>query len=98
MNSSSAARPWPMMRGRMAQAPMSQPARPTRVNRKAVLLRGVPRRMSDGHRQDRAGAGADAVDRRDDRLRAGAHRLDEIAGHARESEQLGHRHFGQRAR
>jgi hypothetical protein len=37
-----------------------------------------------GHRHDRAGAGADAVDRRDDRLRAGAHRLDQVAGHAGE--------------
>ena len=30
------------------------------------------------------GAGADAVDGRDDRLRAGAHRLDQVAGHAGE--------------
>ena len=30
-----------------AQAPMSQPASPTRVNRNAVLLRAVPRRMSE---------------------------------------------------
>gem|GEM_PF-5205476 len=43
----SEARPWPMIRGRMVQAPMSQPARPTRVNRKAVLLRAVPRRRSE---------------------------------------------------
>ena len=41
------ARPWPMMRGSRAHAPMSQPASPTRVNRKAVLLRAVPRRRSD---------------------------------------------------
>ena len=32
--------------------------------------------------------GAHAVDYRDDRLRAGAHRLDEIAGHAGEIEKL----------
>ncbi len=47
LNSSSDARPWPMMRGRIAQAPMSQPARPTRTNRKAVLASGVARRMSE---------------------------------------------------
>ena len=36
-----------MMRGKIAQAPMSQPARPTRVNKNAVLERGVLKRMSD---------------------------------------------------
>jgi hypothetical protein len=36
-----------MMRGRMAQAPMSQPARPTRLNRKATLARGVAIRRSE---------------------------------------------------
>ena len=46
-----------------------------------------------GHRQDRAGAGADAVERRDDRLRAGAHRLDQVAGHPGEGEQARHRPF-----
>jgi tRNA(Ile2) C34 agmatinyltransferase TiaS len=50
--------------------------------------RGLGARGADAqvarHRQDRAGAGADAVDRGDDRLRADAHRLDEVAGHARE--------------
>ena len=43
-----------------------------------------------GERDHRAGAGADAVDRRDDRLRAVPHCLDEIARHAREREELGH--------
>jgi hypothetical protein len=38
---SSEARPWPMMRGRTAQAPMSQPARPTRTNRNATLAPGA---------------------------------------------------------
>ncbi len=46
---SSAARPWPITRGNSAHAPMSQPARPTRVNRKAILLRAVPKRMSDAN-------------------------------------------------
>ena len=47
VSSSSAARPWPMMRGRMAQAPMSQPASPTRTKRNAVLAAGVPKRRSE---------------------------------------------------
>ena len=42
LNSNSEARPWPISLGSMAQAPMSQPARPTRVNRNAVLVSGVP--------------------------------------------------------
>jgi hypothetical protein len=46
VNSSSDARPWPITRGSSAQAPMSAPASPTRVNRNAVLVAGVPRRMS----------------------------------------------------
>ena len=36
-----------MIRGRIAQAPMSQPASPTRVNRNAVLASGVAIRMSE---------------------------------------------------
>ena len=36
-----------MIRGSIAQAPMSHPARPTRVNRNAVLASGVPIRRSD---------------------------------------------------
>jgi hypothetical protein len=50
-----------------------------------------------GHGKDRACARAHAVDRRDDRLRAVAHRLDEIARHPGEGEQAGHVHPGQRA-
>ena len=41
-----------------------------------------------GHGDDRAGAGAHAVDRRDDRLAAADHRLHQVAGHAREGQQL----------
>ncbi len=48
------------------------------------------------HREDRARAGAHAVDGRDDRLRAGAHGLDQVAGHAREGEQAVHRHLRER--
>ena len=36
-----------MMRGRIAQAPMSQPASPTRLNRNAIFGAAVPRRMSE---------------------------------------------------
>jgi hypothetical protein len=50
-----------------------------------------------GHRHDRAGAGADAFHGGDDRLRAGAHRLDQIAGHAREGGEILGLHRDQRA-
>ena len=40
-----------------------------------------------GHRHDRPGAGADAFDRGDDRLRAAAHRPHQVAGHPGEVEQ-----------
>ena len=46
VKSSSEARPWPISRGSKAQAPMSAPASPTRVNKNAVLARAVPSRMS----------------------------------------------------
>ncbi len=50
-----------------------------------------------GHGDDRARAGADAVNRRDDRLWTGPHRLDEIAGHAgKDGKALGI-HLDQRA-
>ena len=41
--------------------------------------------------------GGKGSDRRDHRLRAMAHRLDQVAGHAREFQQLRHFHLGQRA-
>ena len=53
------------------------------------MLRAVPSGVGR-HCEDRAGAGADAVDGRDDRLRAGAHRLDEVASHPCEREQARH--------
>ena len=63
--------------------------------------RGLGVRMGDaqirGHGDDRAGADADALERSDDRLRTGAHRLDQIPGHPGELKQARHRHFGQRA-
>ena len=74
---------------------MSQPASPrVRTGRPSS-----PRRPETHIRRQcdhRAGAGAHAVDRGDDRLRAVAHRLDEIAGHPGEREQLRRRHLRQR--
>ena len=46
--------------------------------------------------QSGVGAGAGAVDGGNDRLRAGAHGLHQVAGHAREIQQLDHRHLGER--
>ena len=40
-----------------------------------------------GHGQNCAGADTNAVDRRDDRLRTGAHRFDEIAGELRKRQE-----------
>ena len=60
---------------------------------------GRRRREPDvgGHGDDRARPHRHAVDGRDDRLAAVQHRLDEIARHAREGEQLLHVHGDQRA-
>ena len=67
------------------------------MNRNATFARGVPSRMSQAVAIIAPGADADAVDRRDHRLRAGADRLHEVAGHAREAQQAAHVHLGQRA-
>ena len=75
---------------------MSQPARPTRTNRKAVFASGVPSRRSEAiARQAPAPAQTPSI-AAIDRLRAGADRLDQIAGHAREREQALHVALGQR--
>ena len=75
------------MRGSIAHAPMSQPARPTRTNRNATFERAVPKRRSDAiARIAPAPAQVPSIGG-NDRLRARAHRLDEIAGHLRELEQ-----------
>jgi hypothetical protein len=50
-----------------------------------------------GHRHDGAGAGADAVDRRHDGLRAGTHGFHQVARHASEHQQLGRLQPHQRA-
>ena len=87
VNSSSAARPWPMIRGRIAQAPMSAPLKADAGEQEGGLrIRALQAEVA-GHGEDRPGAGADAFDRGDDRLRAGAHRAHQVAGHARELEQ-----------
>ena len=76
---------------------MSAPDRPTRVNRKAVLALGAAKRMSLAMAMIAPGARAHALDRGDDRLRAGAHRPDQVAGHPGEAEQAVAVHLGQRA-
>jgi hypothetical protein len=86
-----------MIRGSMAHAPMSQPARPTRVNRKAVFASGVARRRSEAMVMIAPAPTADTVDGRDDRLAATDHRLDQVTGHAGEVQQALHVHFRQRA-
>jgi hypothetical protein len=47
------------------------------------------------HRDDGAGTRTHTVDRRDDWLRAGSHRLDQFAGHPREGEKAGGSHLDQ---
>src|SRR3984885_13689237 len=47
VNNNSEARACPMMRGRIAHAPMSQPASPTLLNRKATLAPVAASRMSE---------------------------------------------------
>ena len=58
---------------------MSAPASPTRVNRNANDADCGQHAEVAGERQDRAGAGGDAVDRGDHRQRALAQRLDDRA-------------------
>jgi hypothetical protein len=65
----------------MSQAPMSAPASPTRVNRKAVFARGVPQPQVAGHGEDRAGAGAHPSTAATTGCGQCAHRLDQVAGH-----------------
>ena len=70
---------------------MSPPDSPTLVKRNANGAEGEQPEVG-GQRDDRAGAGGDAVDRGDDRERALAHGLDHRAGHPGELEQLGGLH------
>ena len=65
-------RAWPTMRGSSAQAPMSQPARPTRLKGKPSA-RAVPTRRSLAIATIAPGRRTHAVDGGDDRLRAVAH-------------------------
>ena len=67
-----------------------------REEKRGLGLRRAEAQIGE-ERDHRAGADADAVDGGDDRLRTGAHRLDEIAGHAREGEQPLHVARQQRA-
>jgi hypothetical protein len=76
---------------------MSAPARPDPGEQECSLGGGCAQAHVAGQRHHGAGAGADAVDGADHGLRAIAHGLDEVAGHAGELKQLGHGHLGQRA-
>ena len=71
---------------------MSQPASPTRVNRNAVLASGVAMRMSDAMAMMAPAPTATPSTAAMIGLPQFEHRLDEIAGHAGEGEQLLHVH------
>jgi hypothetical protein len=77
------------MRGSIAQAPMSQPARPTRLNRKAVLLRAVPSRRSLAIAMIAPAPAQTPSIAATIGCGQCAHRLHQVAGHAREHQQLG---------
>ena len=75
---------------------MSQPASPTRGEQEGGLCLRRRKTQVRRHGDDRAGADADTVDGGNDRLAATDHRLDQIAGHAGEGEQVLHVHLHQR--
>ena len=85
-----------MMRGKNSARPhiSAGEADPREQKRRLGLRRREP--QIGGHGENCARAGADPVDRGDDRLRAFAHRLDDVSGHSRECNQVRHFHFGQR--
>ena len=70
---------------------------PDPVEQERGLRGGRGEAQIRGHGDDGAGAGGDAVDRGDDRLAAMEHGLDQVAGHARERQQLIHLHGNERA-
>ena len=76
---------------------MSQPARPTRVKRNAVLASGVARRRSEAMATMAPAPTQMPSTAAIDRLAAAEHRLDEVAGHAGEGEQALHVAADQRA-
>ena len=86
-----------MMRGRIAHAPHVAAGQSHLVEQERDLGAGGGQPQVGGHRDDRAGAGADALDRGYDRLRTGPHRLDQIAGHAGEGGEALGVHLDQRA-
>src|SRR5437763_10794480 len=69
---------------------------PDAVEEKRHLGRRRSNAQIAGHREDSTGARAHPLDGGDDRLRAGAHRLDHLAGHAGELQELFHLHLGER--
>jgi hypothetical protein len=87
--SSSAARPCPITRPHVAAGQAD-----ARKQERGLAARGG---VADVGRQRQHGARAhaDAIDGRDDRLRARAHGLDYVARHARKGQQRRHGHLGQ---
>ena len=76
---------------------MSPPDSPTLVNRNANRAERRHDPEVRGERDHRPGAGGDALDAGDDRDRALAHRLDHVAGHLGEADQLARVHLDQLA-
>jgi len=76
---------------------MSQTRKTDPIEQERDLGLGGAKPQVGGHRQDRAGASAHAVDRRNERLRALPHRLHGLAGHAGKFEQMDRVHLDQRA-
>src|SRR6478672_9977603 len=70
---------------------------PDASEQESSLAAGLPEPDVAGHRKDGAGAGANTLDRGDDRLRAASHRPDQVTRHSSEPQQSFAIHFGQRA-
>jgi hypothetical protein len=74
----------------MLQAPHIRPGEADPYEQEGNLAARRCQTQVERHRQDRSRAGANPVNRGHDRLWAGAHCLDQIAGHPREGEQARH--------
>src|SRR3954465_1167990 len=94
-----------MMRGRIAQAPMSQPANPTLLNRNATLAPTAASRISEAiatiapapAQMPSTAAMTGCGQARIALTRSPGTRLDQIAGHARERGEAFGVHLHQRA-
>jgi hypothetical protein len=75
---------------------MSQPARPTRVNRNAVACTWGRNARVRRHRNTGAGSSENAIDSCNDRLRTQAHLQNKVRRHARELKEFVGSHAGKR--